>query len=160
MLNNYINVNTGIGNQYVGATQVGCNGESYVFDGTYWQPLTNMNCNQTAHTNYTTGYNPFETINTMNSIYGNDLNVTNKDGKTISVAITLQRIMDLLGIIEPNHVLMDKYPSVKEAYNEYEETITKEFAKIREVARSYELIVKLVSIDHNNDDANDTQAGY
>ena len=64
---------------------------------------------------YTTSSNAIWTGNVpMNS----DITIQYKN-ETIEVGKTLKTLMDRLCVIEPNFKLMEKYPALKEAYDNY-----------------------------------------
>ena len=59
-----------------------------------------------------------DTITITDSSYGEF--VINRPGKQpMHVAETLEKIMDRLAIIEPDLAKMEKYPALKEAYDNY-----------------------------------------
>jgi hypothetical protein len=52
------------------------------------------------------------------NVYGSDITIQ-YNNETIHVGKTLKMLMDRLCVIEPNFKLMEKYPALKEAYDNY-----------------------------------------
>lgn len=52
------------------------------------------------------------------NVYGSDITIQ-YNNETIQVGKTLKMLMDRLCIIEPSFKLMEKYPALKEAYDNY-----------------------------------------
>lgn len=48
-----------------------------------------------------------------------DISIQRPNGSTIKVAETLEKIMERLCILEPDFEKMEKYPALKEAYDNY-----------------------------------------
>lgn len=63
-------------------------------------------------------YTTTNAVWTSNIVQPNDITITVQN-QTIEVGKTLKMLMDRLCVIEPNFKLMDKYPALKEAYENY-----------------------------------------
>lgn len=76
-----------------------------------------------------------------------DVVLTRPGGKKIHLGKLLDSIMDMLCIIEPDQNLIDRYPALKEAYEEHRRAIDRFFGddKIRETYNNYQTIKNLVS---------------
>lgn len=143
-------------NPLVGQGYHDVNGQSWVWDGMQWRPMNNYN-----------GYNPHNNYNTYNNTYnnmyntvgastvGSDISIFSKKGRIIYVGEMIDRIMARLGMIDPDHELMDKYPSVKAAYEEYEKefaaALAKQFPDLKAAIDSYNMVVSLVKTDDATD---------
>ena len=118
-------------------------GSIYVWDGTQWH-LTTNNYNIQPH-NYNIGAN----------IVGNDISIINKKGRLIYVGEMIDRIMARLGMIDPDQDLMEKYPAVKAAYEEYEKefalALARQFPDLKAAIDSYNMMVSLVKADDTTD---------
>jgi hypothetical protein len=74
---------------------------------------------------YTTGPTGTYTINVASSwpsyttTVDNDLVVKRPGKNDLHVAKTLEALMERLAVIEPNFELMEKYPALREAYENY-----------------------------------------
>lgn len=86
----------------------------------------NYNYNTNTSTYTTSTYNNdhsswFYDVDSDISVTGqnNDLVIYDEDGNPIRVGESIKQIMDRLAIIDPDHDLMEKYPALKEAYNNY-----------------------------------------
>jgi hypothetical protein len=58
-------------------------------------------------------------IDTLTHSYDSDLTITRPGKPPLKVADTLEQIMERLSIIEPDFDKMDRYPALREAYNNY-----------------------------------------
>ena len=58
-------------------------------------------------------------IDTLTQSYDTDLTITRPGKPPLKVADTLEQIMERLSIIEPDFDKMDRYPALREAYNNY-----------------------------------------
>lgn len=61
---------------------------------------------------------------TTSSINFNDaIVVRTREGKTIDVVDTIEKIANIIGLIIPQKGLIEKYPALKSAYDEYEKQL-------------------------------------
>ena len=74
----------------------------------------------------------------------------------LSVAVTLDSIKNLLGLIEPDQLLIEKYPAVKAAWedyqNEFNNALGKMFPDLKAAIDSYKTVLSLVKIEESNSD--------
>ena len=91
---------------------------SIIFSDTDVIDISSIDTNVYTYSPYTVGTNTFTVADS--SITGvNDL-VINRPGKSpLKVAQTLESIMDRLAILEPDFDKMDRYPALREAYDNY-----------------------------------------
>jgi hypothetical protein len=73
---------------------------------------------QTSAAAYQWSNNASYTVTGQSNEFSNDVFI-NRNGKQIPVAKTLEHIMERLCIIEPSFEKMEKYPALKEAYDNY-----------------------------------------
>jgi hypothetical protein len=141
----------------LGSIQTDLDGKNYIWNGYEWQiqnygnyqPMIS-NANGTIPVyNYQQYWNTTRTIDTTTQPI-NNITVYTKDGKIFDVAQTLEKITDILGIIQPDTVLIEKYPTVSEAYYDYLKIVTSKFKEIKEAIKNYEIVVNLTKIDHNS----------
>lgn len=125
-------------------------GRSWVWTGSQWQPSNYNYNNNYNNNNYNTLYNTVGMANV-----GSDISIFSKKGRIIYVGEMIDRIMARLGMIDPDHELMDKYPSVKAAYEEYEKefaaALAKQFPDLKAAIDSYNMVVSLVKTDDATD---------
>ena len=137
----YVPTNPMVGQLY--SDNSGC---SWVWTGSQWQP-SNNNYN-TLHNNYTLHNN----VGT--ATIGGDISIVTKKGTLIYVGEMIDRMMARLGMIDPDYELMEKYPSVKAAYEEYEKefaiALSKQFPDLKAAIDSYNMIISLVKADNTN----------
>ena len=149
--NGYYN-NTFVPNTPTGTIQTMSDGRSYVWDGSHW---TTTNAYQPSNGYYNSNwYDQFGYKNNVlgqNSVTPEYCYAISSKGNTFNVGDTLQRIVDLLTIITPDSELMDKYPAVKEAYDNYETIFSDQFKQISDAVDSYNTVVKLARLSDNED---------
>jgi len=146
----YVNVSLGINNlsnypppqnPLMGQHYVDIYGTLQIFDGHTWVKPNNNNY-----------YSPISMG--MNNIYGNDTTYICDDGSVLHIGKTLERIKKHLGIIEPNNELIEKYPAVKEAFDNYQQEFSKMldvmFPDLKFAIESYNTVVALVKMEESN----------
>jgi hypothetical protein len=130
---------------FAGQTAIDHNGNTWIWDGRSWQPCYNNQYQQpvTYH-----GHNSHNT-------FDNDITMINSEGKIVSIKNSLKRIMEILGIIEPDYDLIDKYPAVKAAYEEYtnqlEKIMVEKFPELHQSIKSYKVITAIARADNSQE---------
>lgn len=80
--------------------------------------LTGPTYYQTGAATYSFANTSTYTVNTPSNEFQTDVYIE-RNGKRIAVGKTLEQIMERLCIIEPAFELIEKYPALKEAYDNY-----------------------------------------
>jgi len=124
-------------------------GNTYTWDGFQWV-YTRVGYN---NNNYLSANNNiYNTINDYSHI-GSDIIVHRKDGTYINLIETLDRIMERLGMIEPDYNLIDQSPALKAAYEEYKTqyqlALAKQHPELKAAIDSYNMIAALVKEEEN-----------
>lgn len=83
----------------------------------------------------------------------NELIIYTGDGGSVRVAETLTNIMDLLGLLRPDTHLIEKYPSLKSAWEDYRTELDKSFKspELQAAINSYKMTAALVKADESGD---------
>ena len=83
----------------------------------------------------------------------NELVIYTNNRESIRVAETLYSIMDLLGLLRPNTAMLEKYPSLQSAWDDYKIELNKSFKspELQAAIESYKMIEALVKADENGD---------
>jgi len=74
--------------------------------------------------------------------------ITLSDSRSLNVGDTLEQIIECFGIVIPDKNLIEKYPALKEAYDEYKHQLIKTLSSLnpnlKSAFDSYDMIEKLV----------------
>ena len=93
---------------------------SIIFTDTDTIDIGSIDTNVYTYSPYTVGTNTFTITDSSISTATVDDLVINRPGKPpLKVAQTLESIMDRLAILEPDFDKMDRYPALREAYDNY-----------------------------------------
>jgi len=76
-----------------------------------------------------------------------DVYISRPNGKKMAIGSILETIIDTLCIIEPDRDLIERYPSLKAAYEDHQRLLMETFgnSKIRDSYESYQTMKRLVS---------------
>lgn len=117
-------------------------GNTQYWNGSSWQSTQPSNSN-----NNTLNNGIIRTI-------GNEIYIFKNDCTSLPLLATLDKIMSRLGMISPpDHKLMEKYPSLKAAYEEYQlqfsEVLAEQHPKLKHALDSLKLIESIVKEEEN-----------
>jgi hypothetical protein len=104
----------------------------------------------TLYTSGNGGYTSFTGQATVGGIYihggmQSDITISRPNGQ-LNVGASLEMIMDMLGLIQPDHTLMDKHPALKDAYEAHVSALKDKLMHhdIKDTYNSYHTVRKLV----------------
>jgi len=148
-------------NPVIGQSYVDAYGNNQIWDGYTWINsnlyLNNINYNMGYNSMYTTVGSSSMNTNAYSAVSDNDISIVCRDGSVLHVGETLSFIKKQLGMIDPDSNLMEKYPAVKSAYDDYQTEFAKMlstvFPNLQAAIDSYNIVVSLVKIEEAN--AND-----
>lgn len=87
----------------------------------------------------------------VDDTFNSSLVVTTKNGEKIDVVDTIDRLMKITGLINPNKEMLKKYPALKSAYDEYEtqlyKVISQNNPELKEAYEQYKTMEALVKED-------------
>jgi hypothetical protein len=120
---------------------------------------THWSYNTTASTGYVpsiySGMGSTGAIGASGVNFNESIVVHTRDGKKIDVADTIEKIANIIGLIIPQKGLIEKYPALKSAYDEYEKQLSLAFIDSNPVLKDAMESYKTMETILKNSDINE-----
>lgn len=130
-------------NPITGSYSIDTNGNQIMWDGVRWVIVSYSN-------NYSNNYNKYNNYNSNNIFNSHPYNYDT----SIGVFEEINKIKKYLGMIEPDNILIEKYPAVKEAWEDYQKEFDNGLATLlptlKSAIDSYYTVLSLVKIEESN----------
>jgi hypothetical protein len=88
------------------------------------------------------------------TVFNSDVILISRDGTQINLGDTLRAIIDQSGFIIPNYKLIDKYPSLTDAWSEYKSEVQKNLKspELQSAIENYKMIASIVKASDEGGD--------